>query len=410
MSLEKTRELIKNMEKDSIYKEILALPKTDLHCHLDGSLRLDTIMSLIKKQGIAYPVDRDKIKSMVVKDDMIFKKDKSLVEYLDAFAITTSVMQDTASLERVAFELCEDAAKENIRYIEIRFAPILHTDRGLTMEEVTSSVLRGIERAEAKYDITAGLIICAMRHYVPCGIIENLMKSLPYSTPKEASIYLAMQTAQHTVSMAKKNHHIVGFDLAGGEDGNPAKTYKKAFYYATNGYVPITVHAGEAVGAESIEQSVNYLHCKRVGHGTNLYKSELLLNYFLNERIPMEICLSSNLQTCAEIKSFEEHPFKIYLDRRLRTTICTDNRLVSNTTVTKELYIAAKTFNLDMSHVKLIVMHGFNSTLYNCYFPDSKNSYNGLRRLRNRTEVELDYSAVKTSVSDQYVEKCKKLN
>jgi len=402
MSLEETKKLIDNMEKDPLYQEILALPKTDLHCHLDGGLRLDTIMELIKKQGVAYPVDREKIKNMVVKDDMIFKKDKSLVDYLDAFAITTSVMQDTKALERVAFELCEDAVQENVRYLEIRFAPMLHTNRGLSLDEVTSAVIAGMERAEAKYDIVTGLIICAMRHYVPCGIIDNLMKSLPYSTPKEASMYLAMQTAQHTVAMAKKNCHVVGFDLAGGEDGNPAKTYKKAFYYATNGYVPITVHAGEAVGAESIEQSVNYLHCKRIGHGTNLYKSELLLTYFMNERIPMEICISSNLQTCAEIKSFEEHPFKSYLEHRLRTSICTDNRLVSNTTVTKELYLVAKVFNLDMDHIKLIIMHGFNSTLYNCYFPESNNAYNGLRRLRNMAERELSYSDVKNSVSEKY--------
>jgi len=336
---------------------------------------------------------------------MMFEKNKSLVEYLEAFAITTSVMQDPVSLERIAFELCEDAAKENVKYMEIRFAPILHTNKGMTLEEITSSVIKGMERAEKEFDIVSGLIICAMRHYVSCGIADNLMKFLPYATHKEASIYLATQTAHHAVEMARKNHHIVGFDLAGGEWGNPAKDYKKTFRYVTNGYVPITVHAGEAVGAESIEQSVNYLHCKRIGHGTNLYKSQLLITYFMNERIPMEVCLSSNLQTCSELVNFEDHPFKYYLDSRLRTTICTDNRLVSNTTASKELYIAAKVFNVDLDQLKLIIMHGFNSTLYNCYFPDSTNAYNSLRRMRNRVEHEMDYSNVKINVLDKYSKK-----
>ncbi|MEQ8222852.1 MAG: adenosine deaminase family protein [Candidatus Eremiobacterota bacterium] len=405
MTEEQTKEFLRNMINDPLYDQILALPKTDLHCHLDGGLRLETIIELIQKQGIAYPIDKDKIAQMVVKDDMMFQKEKSLVEYLKAFEITNSVMQEPESLERIAFELCEDAAKENVRYLEIRFAPILHTNKGMTLDEVTKSVLRGMEKAEKEYDIVTGLIICSMRHYVPCGIAENLLKSLPYSTPKEASIYLAMQAAQHTVEMAKQNHHIVGFDLAGGEDGNPARTYEKAFYHVTNGYVPITIHAGEAVGAESIEESVNYLHCKRIGHGTNLYTNKLLLTYFMNERVPMEICLSSNLQTCAELTNFEDHPFKYYLEHRLRTAICTDNRLVSNTTVTKELYIAAKVFNLDLEHIKLIIMHGFNAALYNSYYPESQNAYNGLRRLRNRVEKELNYPEVKTVVSDQYSKK-----
>ncbi|OQA13295.1 MAG: Aminodeoxyfutalosine deaminase [bacterium ADurb.Bin363] len=408
MSESKIKEFLNKMHEDPLYKQILALPKNDLHCHLDGSLRLSTIMDLIRKQEPAYPIDESKISGIVIKDDMMFQKEKSLVEYLRAFDITSSVLQDCDSLERVAYELCEDASKENVRYMEIRFAPILHTNKGMSLEDVTTSVLKGMEKAEKTFDIVTGLIICGMRHYVPCGIADNLLKSLPYSTHKEASIYLAMQTAQHTVEMAKQNHHVVGFDLAGGEDGNPAKTYKKAFYYVTNGYVPITVHAGEAVGAESIEESVNYLHCKRIGHGTNLYKNKLLLTYFMNERIPMEICLSSNLQTCSDITRFEDHPFKYYLEHRIRTAICTDNRLVSNTTVTKELYIAAKVFNLDMDHIKLIIMHGFNAALYNSYYPESQNAYNSLRKLRNKVEKELNYPDVKTKVTDEYSKKYQK--
>jgi len=390
--------------QDPLYQEILKLPKTDLHCHLDGSLRIDTIIELIKQQGMPYPINRDELRRILVKDDMVFSRDKSLPEYLKAFEITTSVMQNEESLERISFELAEDAAAENVRYLEIRFAPILHTNKGLSMEQITLAVCRGLDRAEKQFDIVTGVIICAMRHYVPCGIEDNLMKSLPYGDAESASVLMAMQTALHAVEMAKKDHHVVGFDLAGAEYDNPPKRYRDAFSIVTNGHIPITVHAGEAFGPESIQQAVCYLNAKRIGHGTNLYKDPLLMSYFMNERIPIEICLTSNLQTNPEHFSYDTHPLKMYLDNRLRTTLCTDNRLVSNTTVTKEFYIAAKTFDLDINQLKILITHGFNSALFNCYFPQLNNSYNALRRLRSRVSQELKYKEALDSVNKKYQE------
>ncbi len=387
----KDLELLKNMEKDPLYQEILKLPKTDLHCHLDGSLRLDTIVDLIKRQGMPYPIDREKLRSLVVKDDPEFLKNRSLVEYLKAFAITTSVMQDAESIERIAFELAEDAAAENVRYLEVRFAPILHTNRGMTLNEITAAVSAGLARAEKQYEIACGIIICGMRHYVPCGIEDNLLRSLPHATPDDAAVLMAIQTARHAVEMAQKDHHVVAFDLAGGEVDNPAPRYKHAFYAATNGLVPTTVHAGEAVGPESILESVHFLHVKRIGHGTNLYKNPILMNYFKNERIPLEVCVTSNLQTNQELHAYSDHPLRIYIENRLRTTICTDNRLVSNTTVTKELYLIAKTFGLDMDRVKVLIGHGFNSAMHNCYFPKSNNAYDGFKRIRTKAEREMGY-------------------
>jgi adenosine deaminase len=389
---------------DPLYQEIFRLPKTDLHCHLDGSLRIDTIIDLIKQGGMPYPINREELAKLVVKDNMIYSRDKSLPEYLKAFEITTSVMQNVEAIERIAFEVAEDAANENVRYLEIRFAPILHTNQGLDMESITGAVCRGLARAEKQYDIVTGIIICAMRHYVPCGIENNLMKSLPYGDPESASVLMALQTARHTVEMAKKDSHIVGFDLAGAEFDNPPKRYKDAFSIVTNGYIPITVHAGEAFGPESIQQAVCYLSVKRIGHGTNLYKDPLLMTYFMNERIPIEVCLTSNLQTNPEHNSYDTHPLKTYLQNRLRTTLCTDNRLVSNTTVTKELYIAAKTFSLDISQIKILITHGFNSALYNCYFPQSPNAYNALRRLRSRVSQEIKYKEALDSVNKAYKE------
>ncbi|MDQ7823914.1 MAG: adenosine deaminase family protein [Candidatus Eremiobacteraeota bacterium] len=400
MKKEKRLEVDKS---DPLYQEIFRLPKTDLHCHLDGSLRIDTIVELIKEQGMPYPVSREELSKLLVKDNLVYAKNKSLPEYLKAFEITTSVMQNEASLERIAFEVAEDAAQENVRYLEVRFAPILHTNKGLDMESITSAVCRGLARAEGKYDMVTGIIICAMRHYVSCGIEDNLMKSLPYATHDSASVLMAVETAMHAVEMAKKDHHIVGFDLAGAEMDNPPKRYKKAFSIVTNGYIPITVHAGEAFGPESIQQAVTCNNVKRIGHGTNLYKDPLLMSYFMNERIPIEVCLTSNLQTNPEHNTYESHPLRIYLENRLRTTLCTDNRLVSDTTVTKELYIAAKAFSLDLNHIKILITHGFNSALYNCYYPEALNSYNSMRNLRSRVARELKYKDALEEVNKAYV-------
>lgn len=388
--------------EDSLYKEILALPKTDLHCHLDGSLRLDTVIDLIKRQGSMYPVDREALKSQLIMDDMVYSEEKSLERYLKAFDITCSLMQDEESLERIAFELAEDAANENVKYLEVRFAPILHTNKGLSMEQITKAVCRGLSRAEEKYDIVTGLIICAMRHYAKCGIEDNLLRSLPYTDKVTASVLMAVETARHAVDMAKKDHHVVGFDLAGGEINNPAKRYRDAFDVVTAGHVPITIHAGEAFGPESIQQAVVDNHAKRIGHGTNLYRDKLLMTFVMNERVPLEVCITSNLQTNPEFTRFEEHPLKIYMENRLRTTICTDNRLMSNTTVTKELYIVAKAFSLDVDYIKILISHGFNSALYNCYFPDSANSYSAMRKLRSRVNKELNYREALDNVNESY--------
>ena len=394
-------------KEDPLYKAIFELPKTDLHCHLDGSLRIDTIIDLIGKQGVTFPVDRAKLEEQLIMDDMVYSKEKSLERYLKAFDITCALMQDTESIERIAYELAEDAAQENVKYLEVRFAPILHTNKGLTMEEITSAVCKGLEKAEQKHDIVTGVIICAMRHFVPCGIELNLLKSLPYIDYESASVLMAIQTARHAVAMAKKDHHIVGFDLAGGEKDNPAKRYREAFKIATEGHVPITIHAGEAFGPESIQQAVVDNHAKRIGHGTNLHKNELLMTFVTNERIPLEVCITSNLQTNPEFTKYEDHPLKKYMDNRLRTTICTDNRLMSNTTVTKELYIVAKAFDLDLDHIKILISHGFNSALYNCYFPESANAYKAMRKLRSKVTKELNYRDALDNVNESYNKKVK---
>ena len=241
-------------------KTIHQMPKTDLHCHLDGSVRIETILDLAKKQNVTLPSnDPKKLKEILVPG----LNCKNLVEYLKPFDVTLSVMQEAEAIERIAFELAEDAAEENIRYLEIRYSPILHQDKGLKLTEIVDSVISGLARAEKQFDIKTGVIICGIRNINP-----------------KASLALA------ELSVAYKNRGVVAFDLAGAEENYPAKDHLEAFYLMLNNNVNCTAHAGEAFGPESIHQAIHYCGAHRIGHGTRLIEDGDLLNYVNDHRIP----------------------------------------------------------------------------------------------------------------------------
>ena len=310
------------------------LPKTDLHVHLDGSLRIPTIIDLAKKQNIDLPsFDEQELTQKV----MTGKNCKNLAEYLSGFEITLSVLQDEDALYRVAYELAEDAAAENVWYMEVRYSPILHTQKGLKLPNIVDAVIEGLNEAEKKFNIKTGVIICGMRNINP-----------------QTSLQLA------ELSVAYKNKGVVAFDLAGQEESYPAKKHKEAFYLIRNNNINTTAHAGEAFGPESIRQAIHYCGAHRIGHGTRLYEDGDLLNYVNDHRIPIETCLLSNVQTGAAA-SLEKHPLRFYFDYGLRVTINTDNRLISDTTVTNELYLAAKHLNFNLDDIKLMIVDGFKS-------------------------------------------------
>jgi len=322
-------------KKMEIDKKILhALPKTDLHCHLDGSMRIGTIIDLAKSQGIKLPSDDPKKLKKILVPGL---NCKSLVDYLKPFDVTLSVLQEPDAIERAAYELAEDCAAENIRYLEVRYSPVLHQQKGLKLPTIVDSVLKGLHRAEHEHDIKTGVIICGMRNINP-----------------QTSMLLA------ELAVAYKNQGVVAFDLAGAEENYPAKHHKEAFYLTLNNNVNCTAHAGEAYGPESIHQAIHYCGAHRIGHGTRLKEDGDLLNYVNDHRIPLEICLTSNIQTRAAA-SFEEHPLKFYYEIGLRVTINTDNRLISDTTMTDELYLAAKYAHLEMEDIKEIIVSGFKS-------------------------------------------------
>src|SRR3954468_17092533 len=313
---------------------IRALPKTDLHCHLDGSLRLKTMLELAEEQKLKLPADTENGLAKAMK---IGQRHGSLEEYLKGFEITLSVLQTDAALYRTAYELALDAAAENVRVLEVRYSPVLHLSKGLKPTVVVEAVLEGLRKAERETGIKAGVLVCGIRNMSP-----------------ETSLRLA------ELSVAYKNRGVLGFDLAGAEHGNPAKDHQEAFQLILNNNVNCTVHAGEAYGPPSIAQALHYCGAHRIGHGVRLREDGDLLNYVNDHRIPIECCPSSNVQTGA-VMDMASHPFKFYLDFGIRVTINTDNRLITDTSVTKELSIVSKQFGLTAGDIRNILVGGFKS-------------------------------------------------
>ena len=325
-----------NRSNLKITEDVLkSLPKTDLHCHLDGSLRVETILELAQEQGVKLPANNvDDLKTILQAG---LGKNKSLADYLKVFDLTLSVLQTASALERVAFELAEDQWNDGVRLLEVRFSPVLNIEKGLTLIETIEAAKAGLRRAELKYGIITGIIVCGIR-----------------SIGAETSLTLA------ELAVAFKNRGVVGFDLAGQEENYPAKDHMEAFYLTLNNNLNLTIHAGEAYGPQSIHQAIHYCGAHRIGHGTRTREDGDLLNYINDHRIPLEMCISSNVQT-GSVSSFESHPIKTYYELGLRVTINTDNLLVSDTTVSKEFMIANKYYGFDMNDFKEIIIYGFKS-------------------------------------------------
>lgn len=322
------------------------VPKVLLHEHLDGGLRPRTIIELAKDEGIGLPeTDPDKLAAWFHRG----ANRGSLPLYLEGFGTTIAVMQTATALERVAYEAIVDAAAENIVYIELRFHPGFHTAKGLSHNEVMDAVIAGCERGERDTGVAWGLIICAMRN----------MDS-------------ASSMAMAELGISYRDRGVLGFDLAGDEAGHPPKHHIEAFQHVQRANSSITIHAGEAFGQASIWQAIQFCGANRIGHGTRL-ADDLTLNahgkveemgtlaqYVLDKRIPLEICLLSNVQT-GSAPSIEKHPFPIYWRYKFRVTLNTDNRLMSNTTMTKEFMAAVNAWGLTFDDIEKITINSMKS-------------------------------------------------
>lgn len=309
-------------------------PKAELHCHLDGSLRLETMLDLARDQDKLQVLPDDSVQGL----ESILKgidHSETLEDYLAWFRYTIPLMQSHESLRRLAYELAEDCARENVRHLEVRYGPILHTEEGLTLEEVNDAVLAGLEDAQRDFGISTGVIICGLRDR-----------------------YESASLRQAELAVAYRNRGVTGFDLAGGEAGNPPKHHLHAFYYARNNLVNLTVHAGESWGPDSIRQALFFCGAHRIGHGTTLRQDPDLLTYFVDHQIPLEICPTSNVQTHV-VSGMESHPLTEYVRAGVPVTINTDNRLFSRTTVSDELHRIHTQCGITTEELVQIALNGF---------------------------------------------------
>lgn len=322
------------------------VPKVLLHDHLDGGLRPQTVIELARDQKYTKLPTTDAGELAVW-----FQRGAqrgSLPLFLEGFEHTCGVMQTEEALERVAYEMLEDMMKDGVVYLETRFAPIFHKQKGLHTETVVKAVLRGLERGKKDFGVQYGLLLCAMRNMDP---------------------KISMEIAELAVDF--RNQGVVGFDLAGEEGGYPPKKHVDAFHYIQRENFNITVHAGEAFGKESIWQAIQWCGAHRIGHATRLIEDMkvkdgqvlsmgTLAQFVLDKRIPLEICLTSNVHTGA-VKSVDEHPFGIFYRYKFRVTLNTDDRLMSGITLTDEYYTAAEHFGLKLEELEKLAINAMKS-------------------------------------------------
>jgi adenosine deaminase len=324
-----------------------SLPKVVLHDHLDGGLRPQTVVELARETGYRALPSEDPVR--LARWFHQGARRGSLPEYLAGFQHTCAVLQTEEALERAAFEMMEDMHADGVVYVETRFAPVFHTERGLHWDEVVAAVLRGLERGREAFGVGYGLIICAMR-----------------------DMKLSLEMAELAVDFRTRG--VVGFDLAGEEGGFPPKKHIDAFHYIQRENFNITIHAGEAFGKESIWQAIQWCGAHRIGHATRLVEDMglgrgkgrrsvrlgFLAQYILDKRIPLEICLTSNVDTGA-VRSIEEHPFGLLFKEHFRVTLNTDDRLMSDTTMTKEFRLARRVFHLTLDDLEKVTINAMKS-------------------------------------------------
>lgn len=333
------------MKTEQIIRNV---PKVLLHDHLDGGLRPQTIIDLAKeiKYNKLPTTDAGELGAWFFRG----ANKGNLVEYLQGFEHTCAVMQTKEALIQTAYEMMEDMKNDGVCYVETRFAPVFHTQKGLYYEDTIKAVIEGLEKGKRDFGVGFGVIICGMRN----------MKNT------------------HTLEMAElavsfRNEGVVGFDLAGEEGGYPPKKHIDAFQYIKQKNFHITIHAGEAFGKESIWQAIQICGAHRIGHATRLIEDIVfdkdgnvlalgdLAQYILDTRLPLEINLLSNIHTGA-IDKLENHPFIKLYKEKFRVFLNTDDRLMSDTTLTKEYVTASELFGINFDDVEKLNINAMKSS------------------------------------------------
>jgi len=312
-------------------ERLVRLPKAELHVHLDSALRPETMVELARAARFTLPTtDPDELRRF-----MLVRDAGSLEDYLARFDYTIPLLQTPEGIERVAHEMVEDAARDGLRYLEVRYCPKLSTRGGLTMEAALEAELKGLARGERDFGVVTRVINCSLRHYAP-----------------ETSVAIAR------LSVAYRHRGVVAFDLAGGETGRPPGVHQAAFDIAADGCLGITVHAGEAAGAESIAEAVHRCHADRIGHGTRLYEDPVLRDYIRDRRLLIETNITSNVQTRA-VSRASEHPVRGYLDAGLAVTLCTDGWLMTGVSLSDEYWLAHTELGFTRAEIDRCILDGF---------------------------------------------------
>ena len=370
---------------------ILALPKSDLHAHQDGSLRMATLIELAREQGVTLPSYEE-----AGLCEQVFKPVyANLSEYLLGFHYTCAVLLTPEAIERVAFEMAEDAIAQGVRYLEVRFAPQLLVSTGEACVRAFQAVNQGLLRAKRQHNLSGAvkqgddipfdcvIICCAMRNFGRGMSVyyDRLLDVLSGMRHKEV-VAVASQEAVRAAVAARERHGVpvMGFDLAGEESGYPAGHHFAAYEEAHRHFIRKTVHAGEAYGPESIYEAIARCHAERLGHGTFLFAAEKiqdpqivdkagfvdqLAEYIATMRVTIEVCPTSNLQTIPELKGdIRNHPVKRMLDYGMAVAVATDNTLVSHTTINRELALVAEACAMDLAAFKRLVLAGFKGAFY----------------------------------------------
>jgi len=312
---------------------IKQLPKAELHCHLDGFCRPSTIVELAKEQGVKLPTENlEELKKILTAPPDC----PDLVTYLRCFDAPLDVMQYAYAITRIFYEACEDAVNDGIMYLELRFAPALHTRKGLTYSQILQAAIDGVHMAQARLPIVVRIICCAMRHMSP---------------------ELNQEVAD--IAWRFRDSGVVGFDLAGPENGFPPHKFIQAFRTVREKNLAVTIHAGEAYGAVSVKKAL-LCGANRIGHGTRSIENQKILQLVIDKRIPVEMCVSSNVQTKA-IQKIEDHPIKDLFQKGVICVPCTDNPTVSGVTLSGEYLLLHQKFGFNVEQIVRLMDYGFRS-------------------------------------------------
>lgn len=307
------------------------LPKVDLHVHLDGSVKPETLKELALEQSGTLPVHSD---AELLSNMQVNEQCESLTQYLSKFSFVLPYLQTGAALERVAYELVEQASKDRVKYVEVRFAPQLHRLQDMSVDKVIHHVVEGLKRGEQTFGTIARAIVICLRSH---------------------SYEMNKDVVQEAARFYKKG--VVAVDLAGDEASFPAELFRQLFEEARQLGLPITIHAGEAAGAENVQVAITELGAVRIGHGVRMLEDPEVVQLVKERRIPLEMCPLSNIQTKA-VSGWDAYPIRSYLEQGIVVTVNTDNMTVSDTTILKEYEQLIEHCGFTLPEIATIIMNG----------------------------------------------------